>query len=666
MAEGRDRKKHAVKVCSIVGPEEIVRYMRREFQLHQTIQHKNVVRMYGGIDTNRRFVVMDLEYCDKDLQTLIRERKDKWFTQAELRKMFRDILEGLNALHSRGIAHRDLKPANLLVTMGRDDSFTVKVADLGFAKREADGTQSRLGTPLYEAPEVMVGTQERYGVACDIWSIGVVFQEILFRAHPYGIQARRYGMRVETRRDIEVFLRRQVPMVIGEGSKLSDCCRHFVNNFVFYDPECRYSAPEALEHPFLMEPAQVVSLVGKTSPTTVGDLKPADVYFGNTVFDKYLKASSFEKLSQPHAVASWDVTWGDIVESSSKGTEGAAAAIDPKVVLAVSSEHEIYRMSDRFDPNESKNLKVLTLSCEDLPPELTICDSDPQEGLRVNQFLMNSEQKFGAKTIPCLNSFLDKGTELRRFQRSLIKDTNTIVKLFEFLSDTMFNNDTAQALLNKIGTLQEQASEAIEGFAPIAVTLPDFQNLVLTDVKGVERGQKTELHSFTSSLKSIKAAGDEVVSRDRYHIDVSKEVTELRNVITSFIKTRELQASQLKNSFAQLKDVYAAFRNRVPALFLAFSYIQTLREALNSRTPSSYLPQLREFSTKFAAFTQKDEHLSLLETYKAVVQERDRALEDISNISRLAEETARRQTEIIARLREVLRQHGIPDPTVDM
>ena len=598
-------------------------YVKREFQIQQTIRHENVVQMYGGIDTNPDFIVMDLEFCDKDLDALIKERKNKGFTPAETRKMFRDILQGLNALHSRGIAHRDLKPANLMVSIHRDNSFTVKIGDLGFAKKVADGTQTQLGTPLYEAPEIMIKNREKYGIKCDIWSVGLILQEILFRNHPYFVQMER-----NRTRNIKTMLEREIPFTIEEGSDVSDCCRHFVNNFLFYDPDSRYSVPEALEHPFLMEPVQVVSFVGKTSPVNVGDMKPLDVYFGDTVFDKYLKASSYERLSKPHAVATWDVTWGDIVESSMNGTKGAATAIDMGDVVAVSNAHEFYRMNDRYDPKESKNLKVLTLSCKEDLPELTICDTNPQEELMVSQFLTNSAEELGVKTVACVNAYLKKGGELARFQRILHNEASALVKVLVFLSEIMFNNETVQRLLDEIGSLQDQASEVITGFSPIHVTALDFQTPVLTDVKRAERAQRSELQGFISKLRNLKNSTWKTVTRDRYHIDVSQEVAQLRDVITSFTEVRQVQAHQFSDSFAQLKNDYAVFRNAKPTLFLAFSYIECLREALSSRDPSRYLNQLKEFCGKFAVQTQVDQQKGLLQTFKTVVQERDKLFEE--------------------------------------
>lgn len=76
--------------------------------------------------------------------------------------------------------HRDLKPENVLIKEGN-----FKLADFGFCKELGTETMTRtmLGSPLYMAPEILRG--EPYSVNADIWSVGVIFFEMLYGFCPY-------------------------------------------------------------------------------------------------------------------------------------------------------------------------------------------------------------------------------------------------------------------------------------------------------------------------------------------------------------------------------------------------------------------------------------------------------------------------------------------------
>jgi len=111
--------------------------------------------------------------------------KFKRLPEKVIRTFTKQILCGVEYLHSKGIAHRDIKGANILV----DHNGLVKLADFGASKKlhnavsiTGEGLKTITGTPYYMAPEVIQGNTH-YGRKADIWSVGAVVIEMA-TGHP--------------------------------------------------------------------------------------------------------------------------------------------------------------------------------------------------------------------------------------------------------------------------------------------------------------------------------------------------------------------------------------------------------------------------------------------------------------------------------------------------
>lgn len=172
-----------------VLPEETGRF-EREFRALAGLHHPNVVRVFGtgqtsGPDTDEQSWIA-MEYVDgSDLETLI----ERWrrhpppdrFSQIE--RVFRDLCDGLAAVHDRGLIHRDLKPSNVLVA----SNGTAKLSDFGVVKDATALTQltvaGRLvGTVAYMAPEIIMGEPADHRV--DLYGLGAVLYHMLAFQRP--------------------------------------------------------------------------------------------------------------------------------------------------------------------------------------------------------------------------------------------------------------------------------------------------------------------------------------------------------------------------------------------------------------------------------------------------------------------------------------------------
>jgi serine/threonine protein kinase len=94
-------------------------------------------------------------------------------------EMILSVLAGLEHLHQKNVIHRDLKPANILL-----QGDIPRLADFGISRILKSTRQSNniAGTPVYMAPEAFYGKRS---VQTDIWSVGVIFYELLSGHLPY-------------------------------------------------------------------------------------------------------------------------------------------------------------------------------------------------------------------------------------------------------------------------------------------------------------------------------------------------------------------------------------------------------------------------------------------------------------------------------------------------
>jgi serine/threonine protein kinase len=190
-AEDTNLNRHvAIKVLPDIfsgDPERLARF-EREAKLLASLNHPNIAAIHGLEEAGGKlFLVLELV----EGETLAQRIAKGPLPVDETLDICRQIAEGLEAAHEKGVIHRDLKPANVKIT----PEGKVKVLDFGLAKAfqgemaAADANHSPTLTDQMTRPGVILGTaaymspEQTKGKAVDkrtdIWAFGCVLYECL-------------------------------------------------------------------------------------------------------------------------------------------------------------------------------------------------------------------------------------------------------------------------------------------------------------------------------------------------------------------------------------------------------------------------------------------------------------------------------------------------------
>jgi len=186
------KKKVALKLLHAdlqVSDESLARF-QREGMAAGRFNHPHAIQIFDFDKSEGRNFYLAMEYVDgMDLGLFLRQKGRLQVSQAV--KLMRQIVSCLAEAHRHGIVHRDLKPDNIMVSEGSRAELRVKVLDFGLSKlvdrRMGSSLMTQpgrlLGTPLYMAPEQVVG--EEADERSDIYAAGLILYEMLAGERPF-------------------------------------------------------------------------------------------------------------------------------------------------------------------------------------------------------------------------------------------------------------------------------------------------------------------------------------------------------------------------------------------------------------------------------------------------------------------------------------------------
>jgi len=288
-------------------------------------ESQNVIDLFDCID-NRRFT-----------------------TEAQVKKIFYRIVQGVQHLHHINIVHRDIKDENILI---RTEDDTVEIIDFGSSAYVKEGKKfdKFCGTGGYAAPEVLSG-QKYDGPPQDIWSLGILLYTMIYGSNPF--------------RTLDQIITSEVkfPVIVSSGSH-DLMCRMLNRDF-----KKRPNIDEVIQHPWFND----LSEEDKQIPKNRQIIKESEINIEKEEEKEYRKIESVEIVSKE------EIELKNNCDDSKNHININANNIHKNNKENDNHHHQSKIKSDDEDETEIDNISVEILSPVEHEKELAASEEDENE-----------------------------------------------------------------------------------------------------------------------------------------------------------------------------------------------------------------------------------------------------------------------------------------------
>ena len=226
-----------------------------ETELMKRFNHKNITKILE-VFHDEEYMLIIMEYINgENLFSFVKKRRK--LSEKLAKFLFRQIILGIEHIHSKNVVHRDIKLENIMI----DFNNTIKICDFGIGKvlkSEDELLYDKCGTPMYMAPEIILSNEnDGYkGFPVDIWSSGITLYIMLSGTLPFNLKSKNNKKENISfngnKRYNNTYLQNQIISVKPrEIENISEEAKDLLKGILNKNPEKRLTCNQILNHPWL-------------------------------------------------------------------------------------------------------------------------------------------------------------------------------------------------------------------------------------------------------------------------------------------------------------------------------------------------------------------------------------------------------------------------------
>ena len=230
-----------IRIDLIAKHKATQRNLKTELYIMNKINHPNVMHCKEFYESDNHYYIL-MEFCNEGTLEYLKNINRPKISEEKCLNYMRQVMEGFRGLREFKVIHRDIKLENLLL-----HNDILKISDFGVSKFGKDHANTKMiGTVLSMAPELMTmhsdedELDQKYTAKVDLWSIGVIYYEILFGEPPF--YASYIGEMMNQ-------MRKKSGANLPLKKKVSPEVEDLLRRLLVFDPKDRIEWDEYFDHP---------------------------------------------------------------------------------------------------------------------------------------------------------------------------------------------------------------------------------------------------------------------------------------------------------------------------------------------------------------------------------------------------------------------------------